>query len=232
MPSPRKASPAAHAEAGPMPCSLRVSDTASWAGWELQRPVGRAARGGGCPDGMAANPDARRGPAPHRQPLPKPRHGNAAPSGRNASGTPRAATRSECGSHPHRIRPGVRQPHQGPRAGLRRNVRQPPRDRPLATGARRPLLRPQPQRHGLGHPRHGAPGPPPTATSWPCSRPATSKAGSAPAGVRGKHNEAYRQGTNVVLLEHDVAQVFKDSAAVNRALRAIMQVAQDAELGK
>ena len=22
-----------------MPCSLRVSDTASWTGWELQRPV-------------------------------------------------------------------------------------------------------------------------------------------------------------------------------------------------
>ena len=40
MPSPRKASPAAHAEAGPMPCSLRVSDTASWAGWELQRSFG------------------------------------------------------------------------------------------------------------------------------------------------------------------------------------------------
>ena len=34
MPSPRKASPLPHAEAAPMPCSLRVSDTASWAGWE------------------------------------------------------------------------------------------------------------------------------------------------------------------------------------------------------
>lgn len=46
-------------------------------------------------------------------------------------------------------------------------------------------------------------------------------------GVRGKHHEAYRQGTNVVLLERDVAEVFKDSAAVNRALRAIAQVARD-----
>ena len=45
-------------------------------------------------------------------------------------------------------------------------------------------------------------------------------------GVRGKHHEAYRQGTNVVLLERDVAEVFKDSAAVNRALRAIAQVAR------
>lgn len=46
-------------------------------------------------------------------------------------------------------------------------------------------------------------------------------------GVKGKHHEAYRQGTNVVLLEQDVAEVFKDSAAVNRALRAIAQVARD-----
>lgn len=46
-------------------------------------------------------------------------------------------------------------------------------------------------------------------------------------GVRGKHHEAYRQGTNVVLLERDVAEVFKDSAAVNRALRVIAQVARD-----
>lgn len=46
-------------------------------------------------------------------------------------------------------------------------------------------------------------------------------------GVRGKHHEAYRQGTNVVLLEPDVAEVFKDSEAVNQALRAIARVARD-----
>ncbi len=46
-------------------------------------------------------------------------------------------------------------------------------------------------------------------------------------GVRGKHHEAYRKGTNVVILDRDVAEVFKDSAAVNRALRAIAQVARD-----
>ena len=46
-------------------------------------------------------------------------------------------------------------------------------------------------------------------------------------GVRGKHHEAYRKGTNVVLLDRDVAEDFKDSAAVNRALRAIAQVARD-----
>ncbi len=47
------------------------------------------------------------------------------------------------------------------------------------------------------------------------------------AGVRGKHHEAYRKGTNVVFLDRDVAEVFKDSATVNRALRAIAQVARD-----
>ena len=29
-------------------------------------------------------------------------------------------------------------------------------------------------------------------------------------GVRGKHHDAYRRGTNVVLLDPDVAEVFKD----------------------
>jgi hypothetical protein len=38
-------------------------------------------------------------------------------------------------------------------------------------------------------------------------------------GVRGKYYERYRQGTNVVLLEPDIARVFRDSAVVNQALR-------------
>ena len=38
-------------------------------------------------------------------------------------------------------------------------------------------------------------------------------------GVRGKYYERYRQGTNVVLLDPDVASVFRDSAVVNQALR-------------
>ena len=46
-------------------------------------------------------------------------------------------------------------------------------------------------------------------------------------GVRGKHHKAYRQGTgtNVVLLEPAVARVFRDSAAVNRALRMLIDLA-------
>ena len=38
-------------------------------------------------------------------------------------------------------------------------------------------------------------------------------------GVRGKYYERYKQGTNVVLLDADMAQVFRDSATVNEALR-------------
>ena len=41
-------------------------------------------------------------------------------------------------------------------------------------------------------------------------------------GVRGKYYERYRQGTNIVLLEPDLARVFKDSAAVNEALRVYL----------
>lgn len=44
--------------------------------------------------------------------------------------------------------------------------------------------------------------------------------------VRGKHYERYREGTNVVLLDPDVAEVFRDSAAVNDALRLLVSVAE------
>ena len=45
-------------------------------------------------------------------------------------------------------------------------------------------------------------------------------------GVRGKYYERYRQGANVVELEPDVAAVFHDAEAVNRALRMLIQVAR------
>jgi hypothetical protein len=38
-------------------------------------------------------------------------------------------------------------------------------------------------------------------------------------GVRGKYYEAYQRGTNVVLLDPDIAIVFRDSVVVNEALR-------------
>ena len=44
-------------------------------------------------------------------------------------------------------------------------------------------------------------------------------------GVRGKHYRAYQEGTNIVLLEPDIAKVFKDSESVNHALRMLMELA-------
>ena len=43
--------------------------------------------------------------------------------------------------------------------------------------------------------------------------------------VRGKYYERYRQGTNVVLLDPDIAAVFYDSAAVNHTLRLLVSLA-------
>jgi hypothetical protein len=48
---------------------------------------------------------------------------------------------------------------------------------------------------------------------------------SMPGGVRGKHLAQYRQGTNLVRLDRDVARVFSDDAAVNEALRTVMKAA-------
>jgi hypothetical protein len=42
-------------------------------------------------------------------------------------------------------------------------------------------------------------------------------------GVRGKYAARVRQGTNIVVLDPDVAKAFPDSRAVNRALRALLK---------
>lgn len=44
------------------------------------------------------------------------------------------------------------------------------------------------------------------------------------AGVRGVTALRYREGTNVVLVDPEVMDVFPDSAAVNEALRALAPV--------
>jgi hypothetical protein len=43
-------------------------------------------------------------------------------------------------------------------------------------------------------------------------------------GVRGKFFNEYQKGTNVVLLDPDVAEVFPDSTSVNEALRALARI--------
>lgn len=45
-------------------------------------------------------------------------------------------------------------------------------------------------------------------------------------GVRGKYVERLKQGSNVVVLDEDVAKVFSDSASVNQALRALLPIIQ------
>ncbi|QLE42170.1 hypothetical protein FD723_18245 [Nostoc sp. C052] len=49
-------------------------------------------------------------------------------------------------------------------------------------------------------------------------------------GVKGKYVERYRAGTNLVLLDPDVAQAFPNDAAVNGALRMLIHVAQRQQL--
>jgi hypothetical protein len=44
--------------------------------------------------------------------------------------------------------------------------------------------------------------------------------------VRGKYVERYRAGTNLVLLEPDVAAAFTDAKTVNEALRLLLKIAQ------
>jgi len=45
-------------------------------------------------------------------------------------------------------------------------------------------------------------------------------------GKRGKYASQYQQGTNLVLLAPDVAEVFTDEESVNEALRLVMRLAQ------
>jgi len=52
------------------------------------------------------------------------------------------------------------------------------------------------------------------------------------AGIRGKHVKRYREGTNIVLLEPDIAEAFPNDKAVNQALRGILNTTRDARTGR
>ena len=45
-------------------------------------------------------------------------------------------------------------------------------------------------------------------------------------GVRGKYVARYRAGTNLVLLDPDVARSFPDEATVNEALRLVIRLGE------
>jgi hypothetical protein len=51
-------------------------------------------------------------------------------------------------------------------------------------------------------------------------------------GVRGKYYRRATAGTNLVLIEPDLANMFPDSEAVNRALRVLAEAAQTAVASK
>ncbi len=43
-------------------------------------------------------------------------------------------------------------------------------------------------------------------------------------GVRGKYSQKYAEGTNVVVIEPDVAKYFPDHDTVNNALRSLVEI--------
>ena len=44
-------------------------------------------------------------------------------------------------------------------------------------------------------------------------------------GVRGKYFKRYQAGSNVVILDPEIAEVFRDSESVNDALRSLIRAA-------
>ena len=53
---------------------------------------------------------------------------------------------------------------------------------------------------------------------------------SMKGGVRGKYATQYRAGTNLVLLDPELAEVFPTDAAVNEALRAVLHMTKAVRL--
>lgn len=49
------------------------------------------------------------------------------------------------------------------------------------------------------------------------------------AGVRGKYAGRFAEGSNVIVLDPDVAEVFSDTKAVNEALRLLAQPARESQ---
>jgi hypothetical protein len=51
-------------------------------------------------------------------------------------------------------------------------------------------------------------------------------------GERGKYAKQYAEGTNVILLDPDVAKAFPTSESVNKALRSLLRKKEDATPNK
>lgn len=52
------------------------------------------------------------------------------------------------------------------------------------------------------------------------------------SGVRGKYAARFAEGSNVVVLDPDVAEVFPDAESVNRALRALAEIIRQQAPGR
>lgn len=50
-------------------------------------------------------------------------------------------------------------------------------------------------------------------------------------GVRGKYSDRYRAGTNLVVIDRDLVDLFPTAEAVNNALRALATIARQAAKG-
>jgi len=53
---------------------------------------------------------------------------------------------------------------------------------------------------------------------------------SMKGGVRGKYAKRYRAGTNLILIEPELAKAFPTEAAVNDALRALLRLTESVRL--
>jgi hypothetical protein len=51
-------------------------------------------------------------------------------------------------------------------------------------------------------------------------------------GIQGKYVERFNEGTNLVMLDPDVAQAFPSDAAVNETLRLVIQLTRISNVGK
>jgi hypothetical protein len=48
-------------------------------------------------------------------------------------------------------------------------------------------------------------------------------------GIRGKYVNRFKEGSNIVVLSPDVAEVFTDSESVNEALRTLIKISRESK---
>lgn len=51
-------------------------------------------------------------------------------------------------------------------------------------------------------------------------------------GVRGKYHKRFHEGSNVAVIDAELAKIFPDSKSVNQALRSLVTIARKSMKGK